>query len=137
MEKGERIAVVSLKRPRGGRVTLLDVAQAAGVSKTTASRILDERLPSSETEAAKRVRAVAQELGYTRDIAAASLRRGQTMTIGVIVPRLTDTVMAMLYEAIARHCEPLGRSPSSPRLTIGRWQIGKRRKAFCDAALMG
>jgi LacI family transcriptional regulator len=101
--------VVTLKRPREGRVTLLDVARAAGVSKTTASRILDERLPSSDNETARRVRAVAQELGYTRDVAAASLRRGQTMTIGVIVPRLTDTVMAMLYEAIARNCETSGR----------------------------
>lgn len=36
-------------------------------------------------------------------------RRGQTMTIGVIVPRLTDTVMAMLYEAIARACGRTGR----------------------------
>jgi len=105
----EKNAVVTLKRPREGRVTLLDVAQAAGVSKTTASRILDERLPTSETESAKRVRKVAEELGYTRDVAAASLRRGQTMTVGVIVPRLTDTVMAMLYEAIARHCAPSGR----------------------------
>lgn len=101
--------MVTLKRGKGGRVTLLDVAQAAGVSKTTASRVLDERLPASDNETARRVREMAKQMGYTRDVAAASLRRGQTMTIGVIVPRLTDTVMAMLYEAIARHCEPLGR----------------------------
>jgi LacI family transcriptional regulator len=30
------------------------------------------------------------------------LRRGKTGMIGVIVPRLTDTIMAMLYESLAR-----------------------------------
>lgn len=86
----------------GGRVTLLDVAAAAGVSKSTVSRILDERLPRSEGETARHVRQVAAKLGYVRDVSAASLRRGKTMTIGVIVPRLTDTVMAVLYEALAQ-----------------------------------
>lgn len=93
---------------RQGRVTILDVAAAAGVSKSTVSRILDERLPRSENATARRVRQVAESLGYVRDVSAASLRRGQTNTIGVIVPRLTDTVMAMLYEALARACARTG-----------------------------
>lgn len=83
------------------RITLHDVARAAGVSKSSVSRMLDERLPRSDSEAARRVRRIAAELGYVRDVAAASLRRGSTGMIGVIVPRLTDTVMAMLYEALA------------------------------------
>jgi LacI family transcriptional regulator len=91
-----------------GRVTLHDVAAAAGVSKSTVSRILDERLPRSESESAKRVRQVAAELGYVRDISAASLRRGNTSTVGVIVPHLTDMVMAMLYEAVTRACQKVG-----------------------------
>ena len=94
---------------RGGRVTLHDVAAAAGVSKSTVSRILDERLPQSDNDTARRVRQVAADLGYIRDISASSLRRGKTMAIGVIVPRLTDTVMAMLYEAIAKACAQNGR----------------------------
>lgn len=96
-----------LDRARGN-VTLLDVAAAAGVSKSTVSRILDERLPRSESQTARRVRQVAAELGYQRDLSAANLRRGKTMTIGVVVPRLTDTVMAMLYEAIAHACQRQG-----------------------------
>jgi LacI family transcriptional regulator len=97
-----------LNRARAA-VTLLDVAAAAGVSKSTVSRILDERLPRSESSTAQRVRRVAAELGYRRDLSAANLRRGKTMTIGVVVPRLTDTVMAMLYEAIAHACQRQGR----------------------------
>ncbi|MDO1583389.1 LacI family DNA-binding transcriptional regulator [Rhizobium oryzicola] len=83
------------------RVTILDVARAAGVSKSSVSRFLDERMPKSDSETARRVRQIAVELGYVRDVSASSLRRGKTGMVGVIVPRLTDTVMAMLYEALA------------------------------------
>jgi LacI family transcriptional regulator len=82
-------------------VTILDVAREAGVSKSTVSRVLDERLPRSSSATAERVRQVAAELGYVRDPLASGLRRAGTSTVGVIVPRLTDTVMAMLYEEIA------------------------------------
>ena len=40
------------KGARQALVTLHDVAAAAGVSKSTVSRILDERLPRSESETA-------------------------------------------------------------------------------------
>lgn len=89
-------------------MTIHDVARAAGVSKSTVSRVLDERLPRSTSATAERVRQVAAELGYVRDPLAAGLRRSGTSTVGVIVPRLTDTVMAMLYEEIARGCGSRG-----------------------------
>jgi LacI family transcriptional regulator, galactose operon repressor len=82
-------------------VTIVDVARAAGVSKSTVSRVLDERLPRSQNATAERVRKVAAELGYVRDPLASGLRRVGTSTIGVVVPHLTDTVMAMLYEELA------------------------------------
>jgi LacI family transcriptional regulator len=83
-------------------VTILDIARATGVSKSSVSRFLDERARPSSTATAQLVRRVAAELGYVRDVSAANLRRGSTGMIGVIVPRLTDTVMAMLYEALAQ-----------------------------------
>lgn len=82
-------------------VTILDVARVAGVSKSTVSRVLDERLPRSNSATAERVRRVAAELGYVRNPLASGLRRTGTSTVGVVVPRLTDAVMALLYEAIA------------------------------------
>lgn len=81
-------------------VTIVDVARVAGVSKSTVSRVLDERLPHSTSPTAERVRQVAAELGYVRDPLASGLRRSGTNTVGVIVPRLTDTVMAMLFAEI-------------------------------------
>lgn len=83
-------------------VTLKDVAVASGVSLSTASRALDDRGKASQSETAERVRRVAEELGYRRNSFASSLRRGQTRTIGVLVPRLSDTVMALMYEEIER-----------------------------------
>lgn len=90
------------------KVTLRDVAERAGVSTSTVSRVLDERLPSSNSPAAQRVREIARELGYTRDALASSLRRQGTSTVGVIVPRLSDSVMANFYEAVAAECEGRG-----------------------------
>lgn len=91
------------------RVTLHDVAREAGVSKSTVSRMLDERLPNSDSPKARHVREIARKLGYVRDLSAANLRRGSTGTIGVIVPRLTDTVMAMFYEAVSAAAAQQGR----------------------------
>ena len=81
-----------------------DVAREAGVSTSTVSRILDERLPPSQSATAERVRSVAQQLGYRRDAFASALRRQHTGTVGVLVPRLSDTVMAILFEEVARVC---------------------------------
>ena len=84
--------------------TIHDVAREAGVSTSTVSRMLDERLPPSRSATAERVRNAALKLGYRRDVYASALRRQHTGTIGVLVPRLSDTVMAILFEEIARAC---------------------------------
>lgn len=83
----------------GTIVTLKDVAAASGVSISTASRALDERT-TSRSAAAAHVRKVAEELGYRRNSFASSLRRGETRTLGVLVPRLSDTVMALMFEEL-------------------------------------
>ncbi|RZL82746.1 MAG: LacI family DNA-binding transcriptional regulator [Rhodococcus sp. (in: high G+C Gram-positive bacteria)] len=95
-------------RDKSRVVTLREVADAAGVSTSTVSRVLDDRVPPSRSATAERVRAVADQLGYRRNTFASSLRRGQTATIGVLVPRLSDTVMALMFEAISRAATRLG-----------------------------
>ncbi|MBT9255548.1 LacI family transcriptional regulator [Phycicoccus sp. MAQZ13P-2] len=93
---------------RGRVVTLRDIADEAGVSISTVSRVLDERTPRSGNATAQRVREVADRMGYRRNTVASALRRGSTGTIGVVVPRLTDAVMAMVYEAIERAARARG-----------------------------
>ena len=91
----------------GTIVTLKDVAAASGVSISTASRALDERMTSRSASAA-RVRKIAEELGYRRNSFASNLRRGETRTLGVLVPRLSDTVMALMFEELERAASDRG-----------------------------
>ena len=92
----------------GTVVTLKDVAAASGVSISTASRALDDRGSPSKSAAAAHVRKVAEELGYRRNSFASSLRRGETRTLGVLVPRLSDTVMALMFEELERAASSRG-----------------------------
>lgn len=72
--------------------TLADVADRAGVSKTAASMILNDR-PGSRlsADATDRVRRAAQELGYRPNPAARSLRLGTSGTIGLVSDEVTLT----------------------------------------------
>lgn len=96
----------SSKTPRA--VTLKDIAKSSGVSVSTVSRILDDRYPPSHSENAQKVRKVAEELGYRRNVYASGLRRRESGLIGVLVPRLTDSVMSLMYEAIERAARSRG-----------------------------
>jgi LacI family transcriptional regulator len=87
---------------------MADVAREAGVNQSTVSRALDERQPFFRSETAARIREVARKIGYTPNPAAASLRRQSTRTVGVIMHRLTDTVVAILYEEIVAACREQG-----------------------------
>src|SRR5579859_892428 len=89
------------KEPSGSRPTIADVAEAAGVARSTVSRAMNRDHRFYRSPSAARIRAVAASLGYEPNPTAANLRRQQTNTIGVLVSRLTDTVMAMLFEDIA------------------------------------
>lgn len=71
--------------PRQPRPTLRAVAQAAGVSTSTASLAFSGRGPVAE-ETAARVRAAAERLGYAGpDPLASSLRHGRSGVVGVVV----------------------------------------------------
>src|SRR4051794_1422107 len=67
-----------------GRPTIHDVAERAGVSIATVSRVLNDRGDVS-APTRKRVRAAATELGYAADPAARALVSGQTRLVGVVV----------------------------------------------------
>jgi DNA-binding LacI/PurR family transcriptional regulator len=70
------------------RVTIRDVARAAGVSTTTVSEALSGRGRTAE-ETRERVRKVAEEIGYVASAAARSLRLGRSGALGLYVPDRT------------------------------------------------
>ncbi|HEX4838787.1 MAG TPA: LacI family DNA-binding transcriptional regulator, partial [Solirubrobacteraceae bacterium] len=75
------------------RVTIADVATAAGVSKTAVSFAFNnpERLAHATLE---RVLGVAHELGYAPHPAARALSTRRSGTIGVLIPQRLSTVFA-------------------------------------------
>jgi LacI family transcriptional regulator len=66
-------------------VTIRDVAQAAGVSVSTVSRVLNDKVDVSP-ETYEKVKRVIRELGYTSSLAAKSMRSRRTNVIGLIMP---------------------------------------------------
>lgn len=81
------------------RITLKDVARAAGVAPATASHAMNATGTVSQATIA-RVRTIADELGYRPDMIAANLRQGRTSTLGVLIPSLTNPFYAELVEAL-------------------------------------
>jgi DNA-binding LacI/PurR family transcriptional regulator len=70
-------------------VTLLDIAQTAGVSKATAARALSSRGYVAE-EARRRVTEAARRLGYRPNVVARGFRSQRSFTIGHIAHAITE-----------------------------------------------
>jgi DNA-binding LacI/PurR family transcriptional regulator len=68
---------------RKKRVTIKDVAQAAGVSTQTVSRVINKFSYVSE-ETRKRVEAVVEQLGYYPGTLARSLIQQRSYTLGIV-----------------------------------------------------
>jgi LacI family transcriptional regulator len=83
------------------RVTIVDVARHANVSTTAVSKVLRNAYGVSASMQA-RVRAAMQELGY-RPHAAARGMRGQTYTLGVMVPDLYNPYFADIVSGLTEH----------------------------------
>ena len=101
-----------LTRPRSpgispgiSRVTLQDVADRAGVSLTTASRVVNEGSRRVGPRLAERVNRAVAELGYTANLQARAVATGQSTMIGVVVHDIADpyfsSIAGGLIEAAA------------------------------------
>lgn len=69
------------------RITIREIAQRAGVSTQTVSRVINER-PDVAQDTRQRVQAVIDATGYFPNRLAQGLTRGRTRTIGVIISGL-------------------------------------------------
>src|SRR3989441_7337791 len=88
-------------------VTIKDVARAAGVSVATVSRAHNNsRLVTEATR--RRVRTVADRLGYAPNAAARSLSTSRTSTIGVLLPDLYGEFYSELIRGIDQTAQRQG-----------------------------
>jgi len=92
-----------------GIATLEDVARAAGVHYSTVSRAMDpNKVWRVNVITRKRVQAVAQRMGYQRDMVASGLKRGRTHTVAVVVADLGNPFIAPVLRGIANRLEAAG-----------------------------
>lgn len=83
-------------------VTLKDIARATGVHVSTVSRALTPNGRASlSPEVVERVRKTAEEMEYRPNLLASGLRTSRTMTVGVMIPDITN----MLFPPIVRGVE--------------------------------
>lgn len=76
---------------------LKDVAEAAGVDTSTASRVLNNEAGHRvAAETRDRILAVADELGYRPNAIARALRTSRSNTLGIAVPQLDNPVFAQI-----------------------------------------
>ena len=89
-------------------LTLEDIAELAGVSRSTVSRVVNEQ-PNVRADVRKRVLEVIQSTGYHPNAAARTLASQRSWTIGLILPLsvsffFTDPYYPHLTKGIAQAC---------------------------------
>ncbi len=94
---------------RSGSATILDVAELAGVSRTTVSRVLNEpeRVPDATVQ---RVLTAMEELEYRPNDRARSLRTGKSKLIALLVGDVSQPFHAALSKAVSQEAEARGLS---------------------------
>lgn len=79
--------------------TISDIAQKAGVSKATVSRVLNNS-EKVEEGTRKKIEQIMKELNYTPSETARNLSKQASSTIGVIVPEIGNTFFGDLFTGI-------------------------------------
>jgi LacI family transcriptional regulator len=80
------------------RVTIIDVARVAGVSKSTVANVLNSQ-PGVPIQAVTRQRVLdaVEKLGYRRNALAAAFSSGRTNTIGILLPQHHQDATSRVY----------------------------------------
>jgi len=88
------------------KVTIKDVAELAGVSKSTVSRYLNKGYISTEKQI--RVRKAIEKTGFQSNFFAKRLKTRESKLIGIVLPRMDSVTVGKLLAGITRVLEPEG-----------------------------
>jgi len=88
-------------------IRLKDVAERAGVSVMTVSKVLRDA-PDISVQTKNRIRQLADEMGYVPDALAQGLRTRTTKLLGLVISAATNPVTAPMILAIEEHAHELG-----------------------------
>ena len=82
------------------KITIRDIAERAGTSKTTVSFFLNGKTDKMSEETQARIAQVIKETNYRPSIAARSLNAKETRLIGVIIGDITNTFANQIVKGI-------------------------------------
>ncbi len=90
------------------RLTIIEIAKQAGVSRSTVSRVINND-PNVNDSTRQRVRHVMQELNYQPNAAARGLAAGRTRILGLVIPMgvaalFSDPYFPLLIQGISAAC---------------------------------
>jgi DNA-binding LacI/PurR family transcriptional regulator len=106
------------------KISIIEVAELAGVSKSTVSRVVSDRGGSVSPKAMEKVNAAIKELGYTRNTIAASLRTQRTYLVLVMVPDIANPHWSGVARAAQDRIEAEGYS-----VVVGNTDWSEAREA--------
>ncbi|MFW6597734.1 LacI family DNA-binding transcriptional regulator [Propionibacteriaceae bacterium Y2011] len=90
------------------QTTLYEVAERAGVSLATASRVLNGSTRKVGQELSERVLAAARELRYTANGPAQAMARGHSNTIGLVVADIADPYFTQIAAGVIEAADAHG-----------------------------
>ncbi len=92
------------------QVRLIDIAAAAGVSRTVAGRVINGGNGNSRVgeETARRIRKIAKQMQYRPNPAARQLRGKRTQTFGVLVASAGDPLRSFLVQHLDMEAAKIG-----------------------------
>ncbi len=126
----DRIPDVRGRNPFDGKpqMTLRDVAEAAGVSEMTVSRVLRNRGDVSERTRSK-VFEAARALGYVPNKIAGALASNRVNLVGVVIPSLSNMVFPDVLTGIG---EGLHETDLQPVVGTSNYDLGQEEKVIFE-----
>lgn len=110
------------------QMTLRDVAEAAGVSEMTVSRVLRNSGDVS-TQTRDRVHAAARKLGYVPNKIAGALASNRVNLVGVVIPSLSNMVFPDVLAGIG---EVLDETPLQPVIGTSKYDDALEEKVIYE-----
>jgi LacI family transcriptional regulator len=120
----------TMMKRSNGAVTIRDVAQLAGVSTATVSKILNDA-PHVSAETRERVQAAIEKLNFRPNTIARSLKKSRTLTLGMI----TDDIEGVFTMSLMRGVEEAAHVQGFSVFLCNSFGDPAREKAHLDALL--
>ena len=120
-------------------VTLMDVARQSGFSASTVSIVLNEAPLANHLriDTRRRIREVAERLGYRPHVFARSLRSQRSNTIGVVVFDLSDPFCTLILRGIDKRLQPTDYLPVVMDAHNDRNRFGRYLQMLIDRRVEG